>query len=353
MNKNRQSKLLGKRLFNGLPLPTFIGGRRLLNANGDIDAASSGYDYLIRTLSYIRSKIIEQKFYEIPFGDFMPVDVGEGAWMEEIVQNLTFNTGGSFYQGDVDIQAETGRIAMVGAGLDKIQMDVKTWAKGTGWTIMEISKAAAANNWDVVESKLRSLKKNWDLGVQETAFLGHPDGTLTGLLNSDEVTINTTLIPVSISSMSEAQFTTFVAGLLPAYFTNSNDTALPDTFVIPNSDYLGLGVPYSTTFPNISKLLYMLNFLTTMTGNANFKIYGLSYAQSSINSSRSITKNRYTLYKNDADTMKMAIPVDFTMLEADTSNKINWQQAAYGQYSGLLVNRKREVLYFDETATTQ
>jgi hypothetical protein len=51
--------------------------------------------------------------------------------------------------------------------------------------------------------------------------------------------------------------------------------------------------------------------------------------------------------------MKMAIPVDFTMLEADTSNKINWQQAAYGQYSGLLVNRKREVLYFDETATTQ
>ena len=350
MNK-KESKLLGMSLFNNLPLPSHIGGHRLLNANGDIDPAASGYQYLIETLSYIRSTIIQQKFYEIAFADYIPVDVGEGAWMEEIVQNLTFNTGGSFYQGDVDIQTETGRIAMVGAGLDKIQMDVKTWAKGTGWTIMEIAKAAAANNWDVVESKLRSLKKNWDLGVQETAFLGHPDGTLTGLLNSAEVTINTSLITVSLSSMSEAQFTAFVAGLLPAYFTNSNDTTIPDTFVIPNSDYLGLGVPYSDTFPNISKLQYMLDFLSRMTGNPNFTILGLSYAQSSINSSRGISKNRYTLYKNDPDTMKMAVPVDFTMLEADTSNKINWQQAAYGQYSGVLVNRKREVLYLDETAT--
>jgi hypothetical protein len=350
VNRNREAKLLGKRLFNNLPLPCLIGGRRLLNANGDIDASSSGYEYLISTLSYIRSKIVEQKFYEIPFADFIPIDVGEGAWMEEIVQNLTFNSGGSFYQGDVDIQAETGRLAMVGAGLDKISMDVKTWAKGTGWTIMEISKAAAANNWDVVESKLRSLKKNWDLGLQETAFLGHPDGTLTGLLNSTEVTINTSLITVAISAMSEAQFTTFVAGLLPAYFTNSNDTSLPDTMIIPNSDYLGLGVPYSDTYPNISKLQYMLDFLQRMTGNANFKILGLSYAQATINVSRSISKNRYVLYRNNEDTMKMAVPVDFTMLEADTSNKINWQQAAYGQYSGVLVNRKREVLYLDQTA---
>jgi len=150
--------------------------------------------------------------------------------------------------------------------------------------------------------------------------------------------------------MSSTEFTAFVAGLLPAYFANSNDTALPDTFVIPNSDYLGLGVPYSESFPNISKLQYMLDFLQKMTGNANFQILGLSYAQSNRNTDRGVGKNRYTLYKNDAETMKMAIPVDFTMLEADTTNKINWQQPAYGQYSGVLVSRKREVLYLDETA---
>lgn len=332
-------------------LPEFIGNRRLRNANGDIDPSSAGFQYLIDTLTYIRAGVIEQKFYEIPIADYLPLDVGEGAWMDTIVQNLTFNTGGSFYQGDVDVQTETGRIAQVGAGLDNISMPVKTWAKGTGWTIMEIAKAAAASKWDVVESKLRSLKKNWDLGIQETAFLGHPDGEISGLLNSSDVNINTSLITTPLSSMTATQFSALIKGLLAAYWANSQRTAMPDTMIIPSDDYMGLADPFSSTYPNISKFQYLQDSLKKMTNNPNFQILPLAYSDSEINASRSITKNRYCLYRNDPDTLKMSIPVDFTMLEADTSNKINWQQASYGQYSGVLINRKREVLYLDETAT--
>lgn len=352
MNKIAIKK--GMRLFNAnrLPIPDFIGGRRLTNANGDIDTSSSGFQYVITTLSYIRAKVIEQVFYEISINDYMPVDVGEGSWMEEIVQNLVFNTGGSFYDGDADIQADTSRIASVGAALAPIRMPTKTWMKGTNWTILEIMKAAASNKWDVVESKLASLKKNWDLGIQETAFLGHPDGTITGLLNDSEVNINTTLIAEPLSGMSETEFTAFVAGLLPAYFANSNSTLLPDTFVMPTDDYLGMGVPYSSTYPNISKLEYLENSLKRMTANPGFRILPLAYAQDDYNASRGITKNRYVLYRRSADDLSLAIPVDFTMLEADTQNQMNWQQGAYGQYSGVLVNRKRSVLYLDETEAT-
>jgi hypothetical protein len=349
-----QISILGMELFNarsGLPIPEFIGGRRLTNANGDIDPTSTGFKFIIDTLSYIRASVIEQKFYEVDIANYLPMDVGEAAWMEEIVQNLTFNTGGSFYEGDVDIQSDTSRLAQVGAALAPIRMPVKTWAKATGWSIMEISKAAAANRWDVVESKLKSLKKNWDLGIQRTAFLGHPDGTITGLLNASEVNINTTLITVPISEMSETQFAALVAGLLPAYFTNSNSTQLPDTFIIPTDSYLGMATPFSTTFPAISKLEYLLNSLKKMTANENFQILPLAYAQSANNVDAGLTKDRHVLYRNDADDMAMSIPVDFTMLEADTSNKVNWQQAAYGQYSGVLVNRKRGVYYLDETST--
>ncbi|MCG8649500.1 MAG: CDP-diacylglycerol--glycerol-3-phosphate 3-phosphatidyltransferase, partial [Pirellulales bacterium] len=142
----------------------------------------SGYDYAVQTLSYIRSQIIEQKFYEIAIADYVPVEVGEGSWSEEIVQNLTFNNTGSFFDGDVTNQDQTARLAQVNAGLDPIRMRTQIWAKAAGWSIMEIERAAQAANWDVVESKLRSLKKSWDLGVQEVAFLGHPDGEITGLL---------------------------------------------------------------------------------------------------------------------------------------------------------------------------
>jgi len=356
----KKSKVLGKTLKNAngmrnpLGLPATVGNGRytLLNANGDIDTSSSGFQYIIDTLTHIRSQIVEQKFYEIAPADFVPVDVGEGSWMEDIVQNLTFHTGGSFYEGDVDIQTETSRLAQVGAGLDKLSMPVKTWAKQCGWTIMEISKAAAANNWDVVSGKMKSLKKNWDLGIQETCFLGHPVTTaLKGLLNDDEVNINTTLITKPLSEMTETEFTAFVAGILPAYFANSNDTALPDTFVMPNSDYLGMSAPYSPSFPNISKLEYLLNAMRKTTQNEGFQVLGLSYSDSARNASRGISKNRYALYKYDPETLKMSIPVDLTLLEADTTNKINWIQAGYGQYSGTLINRKREVLYLDETAT--
>lgn len=344
--------ILGKQLKNNSKFLPTIAGRTLYNANGDIDPSSSGYKYIIDTMSYIRSRVIDQKFYEISIADFLPMDVGEAAWSEEIVQNLTFTVGGDFFQGDTDTGEGNGRLANVDAALAKVRMPVKTWAKSTQWTIIEIAKAAAANNWDVVETKLKSLKKNWDLGIQEVAFLGHQTDTLvTGLLNDGEVNINTTLITEPLSTMTETEFTAFVAGLLPAYYTNSNSTTLPDTFIMPTDDYLGMIVPYSSTFPNISKIQYLEDAMRRATGNPNFQVKGLTYAQDEINSPRGINKNRYVLYKNESETLSMSIPVDFTILDADTSNKFNWQQVGYGQYSGALINRKRELLYLDETPT--
>jgi len=339
--------------MNGLlPGHMTIGGQILTNANGDIVISGMGYQYLIDTLSEIRSDVVEQKFYKIAPADFMPVDVGFGAWNDEIVQNLTFQTGGGFFDGDVDTQSDTGRMAQVDTALAPIRMPIITWAKQVAWTIATIAKAAAASNWDVVSGKMESLKTNWDLGIQEVAFLGHPANALvTGLLNDGEVNINTTLIPVPISTMTETQFAAFVAGALAAYFTNSNDTEdKPDMFVVPANDYLGLTAPASATFFNVSKIEYLLNSFRKATDNPNFQIKGLAYAQDNRNADRGIDKNRYVLYKSDPKTMKMTIPVDFTMLESATANNFNWTQPAHGQYSGLLINRKREVLYFDETA---
>lgn len=338
--------------MNGMLQPHMtIGGRVLTNANGDINTSGVGYQYLIDTLSEIRSEVVEQKFYKVAPADFFPVDVGFGAWMDEIVQNLTFQTGGDFFDGDIDTNADTGRMSQVDTGLSPVRMPIITWAKQVVWTIADIAKAAAASNWDVVSGKMVSLKTDWDLGVQEVAFLGHPANPLvTGLINDAEVNINTTLIPVAISAMTETQFTALVAGILGAYFANSNDTEdSPDMFVIPASDYLGLIAPVSSTFPNISKIEFLLNAFRKATDNPNFQIKGLAYAQANRNVDRGINKNRYTLYKSDPQTMKMTIPVDFTMLESGTANNFNWTQPAHGQYSGLLINRKREVLYLDET----
>lgn len=353
-------RLVGARLYNAkggdlmpgmgrsLKLPDYLGPHRFLNSNGDIDFSSTGFKYLIDNLSFIRANVIKQKFYKIAPADFMTVDVGEAPWSSEVIQNLVFQNGGDFYDGDQN-QAQGGaRPASVDVSLAPVRMPTQIWAKMTAWTIMEIAQAAAASKWDIVSDKLEALKTNWDLGIQRTAFLGHKQvSKITGLLNNANVTISTSLLPTPISKMSSAQFATFVASVLGAYFANSNSTeAQPNRLVIPMSDYLGLATPIASGFPIVSQLTYLEDAFKRMCG-PDFKIMGLAYSQAAQNLDAGIGKQRAVLYRDDPEVLKMSIPVDITLLEAASYNKINWEQNAYGQYAGVLVTRPREVLYMD------
>lgn len=321
-------------------------GMTLLNASGDIDISSTGYRYAIDTMTWIRSNVIKQIFFELSIADYIDVDVGEAAWKSQIVQNLEYYEGGGFADGFIN--QGNSRRAQANAALAQKSMPTKTWAKKVTWTIAEIEEAANVGNWDVVEAKLKSLKKNWDLGIQEGAFNGF-SGELPGLLNQTEVNINTTLITESISGMDATEFQTFVAALLAAYYANSNQTRLPDTFVMPTDDYLGMAAAASPTYPNISKLEYLGNALKKITSNDAFAIKPLTYAQAALNPE---AKDRYILYRKDPEVMKLSIPVDITMNQAYTLNGFDFEQLAYGQISGVLVTRPREVLYIDKTTGT-
>lgn len=324
--------------------------RIFMNSNGAIDPSSAGMQYITDSLSFIRSKVIEQKFYEIPIADFMPVDVGEAAWGSEVIQNLTFQSGGDFYAGDVNANPSAGRTPEVNAYLQPIRMPTQLWGKGTSWTLLEIKQAAMMNNWDAIKSKVDSLKKDWVLGIQKQAFLGHPTiPTQTGLLTNPNVTINTALIPEPLCKMTVTELRSFIKSILGAYWNNSNNTAMPDTFLMPTYDYLGLADFVGDTTvvnPLITKIEVLIKMFREMTDNPNFKIRHTAYNQATRNS-KFINKDRYVLYRNDPETLKMSIPIDFTLLEAGTGDYWNWQQKAYGQYAGVLITRHPEVLYLD------
>lgn len=344
------SKIVMRQLTNGLTTIT-INGLPLTNANGAIDPASAGYNYLTEVLSEIRSQVIKQKFYRVAPADFFTVNVGEGAWKSELIQNRSYDIAGDFETGDIDTMPGGGRLANVDTFLDDVRMPTVVWAKSIRWNIAELAQAGAGN-WDILSDKMETLKRNWDLGIQKVAFLGKRNNTsVTGFLNNSQVTINTTLITKQISSMSESEFTSFLSGLLLAFWNNAGATAMPNKFIIPADDYLGLGVPYSSTYPNVSKLQYMLDMLKRMTANDQFEIKPLAYCQDDYNAVAGINKNRYVLYNDDPEVMKMNIPVDFNMLDAQTANNVFWEQPSIGQYSGLLITREPEVIYFDETTS--
>ncbi len=343
MKKNVIS-ILGKQLLNDAA--GWISGLTLRNSNGDIDSAGLGYDYAIRTTTWLRTKSIQQKFYEIAPADFVSIEVGTGAFLEQITTNLEYNAAGDFESGIVNIAAGKSDIPQVDVGIAPKTYPIMTWNKGYIYSIPELEKALASNNWDVVKAKTDALKKNWDLGIQRTAFLGSRSGLadMEGLLTLSETTIDTTTLDDKISNLSVDEFAAFVAILMGLYFDNSNSTGLPDTFIMPMDDFLGMAGPVSPAFPMNSRIEFLTNAFRQATGNQSFKILGTAYAQAARHPS---AVNRYMLYKNDPEVVKMDIPVNFTLTSPNTADNYQWKGVSYGQFTGVQNFRPRETYYMD------
>lgn len=334
-------------------------GLSLRNAVGDVSDQSLGFQIATDTLTFIKKQVVEQKFYEVEGGltKYVPLEVGDGAFAQNILTNMEFSSGGDFEAGIINTGTANDRLAQADAATASKTVKVANWAKGIGYSIFEIEQALMANNWDAIAAKERARKKNWDLGLQAQTFLGSKSNPtdFPGLLTSSVINVNTTLITQPISTMNASQLNTFVATLISAYFTNTNKTARPDRFLIPYSDFLGL----QTMTPNvigagegnypISRLEFLLRAFKLASQNPNFEIIPLAYCDADSNSSYGIDKQIYLLYRFDRDSVRMDIPVDYTVTQANTMNNFQFQSAAYGQFTGVHWYRNLEALQFEYT----
>lgn len=310
-----------------------------------------GFDIDITTMTGISKKISAQKFYEIPFADYLPVKVGENPYSSKILIYREFATGGDFEQGIINQASAKSSLAQMSAGVDSVQVPTRAWAKEIAWTHFELAEASRAGNWDVVSAKEKSRKKNWDLGLQRLAFLGlNGDSTMLGLFNQSGITTNdATRITQPISQMAPGDLKIFLAGILDDYRVNCSRTAWPTTFVIPESDYLGLAAPASAEFPMNVTLDLLQKMFQIMTMNPNFKVLPCKYADKGSTDAVSSTKQYYALYNADEESLVMNIPVNYQNTLANTVDGFRFQNVGFGQIGGVLAVRPSELLYFSFT----
>ena len=340
----------------GDPTLQMPAGLTLYNASGDVSDASQGYDYAIRTTTYLGAKVVQQLFYEVRggIGEFVPVIEGEGGFFEDTRVNREFYQMENFEDARISTMAGNAKIASVGSSTAPLTITFTTFAAQANWNIMELEKAMKTLNWDVQASRYRSLKKFFDLGRQKLAFFGlKDDATNTpGFLTMPGVNSNTAIITSTLSGLSDTDFQTFVGAVFAAYRTNCNQTVWPNRFVIPESDYIGLGSAASKTFPNITKLEYLERVFKMICGD-DFKILPLAYANKERNggyvagSIGGNGKNRYTLYRKEPDILRMYLPVPFTLVPAVPIGAVNMETAAYEQMSGCNAINPAAILYFD------
>lgn len=310
--------------------------------------ADFGYKEDITTLTEIRADVIQQKFYEVNPSDYIPVEVGKGAMMDELLTYTSFSTGDDFESGIIDT-ARSSKLAEVDVALDAVKQKIVQWGKQGGYSIFELEQAKRSGNWNKIEAVEVSRKKNWDLGVQKIAFLGSDsDAQVPGLLTQSGVTSDLVTITKSLSSMTDNEFATFLSDVIQKYYANTNSTALPDTFIIPTSDFLGLSRPYSESFQTTpSRLEVLRRTFTEATMNPNFRVLPLAYADATNNLIGGSGRNRYVLLNSKKDTLCMNIPLNYTSTVYGTYNNFNFQSVAYGQYTGVQVYRPLEVYYMD------
>lgn len=307
-----------------------------------------GYDVDLTTMTGISKLISKQSFYKISPAQYMPVSVGENPYSEEILTYKTYSSGGKFSEGIINTGANNAAISQSNTAVEAVRVPVLSWADKVTYTILDLEKASRSGNWSLIESLETARKTKWDLGIQDIAFWGYDqNANVKGLLTQSDVTANTTLITKLLSSMTAAELNAIAAGLISAYRANANYTAMPTHFVIPESDYVGLGSATDASFPIKTKLAFLQEALALVTMNPNFKIIPSAYAVKAINVNVSgLNKNVYTLLNYDPTALRFDIPLDYNALMANTFNGFYYESVAMGQFGGVKAYKPKEMLYF-------
>jgi hypothetical protein len=309
--------------------------------------ANTCLDQVITTTTDIIAGVIDTLYYELngqKLSDFCPIEVGKGAYATKLLQyaiNYKANAGkqglvNPFSNGiakDANSTIEIGTLTM--------NNNFWRWTYEVSNELVNIGKVND-QTFSFIEENEKARKKVWDLMLQDAWFLGLGDGKSYGLLNQPNVTVNTTLISAKLSSMTDAQFDTFLASAPNAFGANSAYTLNFNRMLIPTSDFYSLTKPYGQY--GLNRLQVLEDAFKRVVGG-DFKIVHAKYGE---NANAAGNGARYMFYNADADNICSYLPVPYTPMPLFPQGALDLISQAHGQFITPFVKRTGAVLYADQ-----
>lgn len=324
---------------------------RVNNAVAFASGNPIGLEQNLTTLTQLLANVQRQKFYTLngqALTDFIPIEMGTGAYAKQFTQFAVAQVGDSFETGIVQAGNGINKDANVDIAIDTISIRNNFWRMKYQAT-NEIVRMAQVNQetFSYIEELERARLKTYQLGLQKIAFKGTDDGLNEGLLNLSGVTVNTTLLPANFATMSTAQLNNFVTTAMSTYFALTNSTVFPNTMVIPTSDLAGLATYISSTYPvGETRKEFLERAFKAAGAPQDFKILHTVYNQTAGTNGGA----RYVLYNRDADTLSMYIPRPYTPYPLYPVGALDMISDAEAQFTGVWAKRPQEILYMDITA---
>jgi hypothetical protein len=200
--------------------------------------------------------------------------------------------------------------------------------------------------FSIVEEKEKARKKTWDLMLQKTFFNGLSDGSQQGILTQADVTVNSTIYTTPLQSMTDDQFTTFIASLAPAYQANADYTMNFNRMILPAKEYFSLTVPFGQY--GLNRLQVLEDAMKRVNGE-DFRILPVAYANTGATSSNTVqadsTNPLIVLYNDDADNLEAYLPVPYTPMPLFPQGSLDLVSQAHGQFIPPYLKRTNSMLY--------
>lgn len=322
---------------------------RINNAAAFANPKNYGLEQTLTTLTQIVAGVQRQKFYTVQgsLTDYVPIEMGTGAYGKQIAQFAVAQVGDDFETGIVQPGNGINKDANVDIAIDLISVRNNFWRMKYEATkeILEMARVNA-QTFSYIEEQERARLKTFQLGIQKVEFLGTSDGLNFGLLNQPNITINTSLLPASIQTMTITQLTNFAKTAISTYFANTNSTVFPNTWLMPTASYMALGVPINPEFPIGTIREFLEKAFVAAGAPADFKILHTVYN----NTAGTGGRGRHVLYNRNVDTLVMHMPKPYTPYPLYPNGSLDMISDAEAQFTGVWVKRPNELLYMDEAA---
>lgn len=323
---------------------------RVNNAVAFANPANYGMEKTLSTLTQIVVDVQRQKFYTVDgaLTDYVPMEMGTGAYGQALFQYTVAQVGDQFETGIVQPGNGINKDANVDIVVDGISIKNNFWRMKYQATkeLVEMARANAVN-FSYIEEQERARLKTYQLGIQKVTFLGTNDGLNKGLLNLDNVTVNTSLMPANFGTMTTEQLNNFASTAVATFWANSNNTVFPNTLLMPTQALGGLATFISSTYPvGETRKEFLERAFKAAGAPQDFKILHTEY-----NNTASTTGGaRYVLYNRDADVLKMYLPKPYTPYPLYPTGSLDMISDAEAQFTGVWAKRPKEILYMDVTA---
>lgn len=317
----------------------------------------------ISTLAKISKEKIEQKLFLTDMSKFVPIKAGENPYYDQTVFYKTFKFDNNPEDGIISVNNK-GQFKELEIGSQKFTVDRYFWAKQASWNTLQQSQSSLVN-LSLVSEKTDWLMKNYSQFVQNVGFYGFSFNAGTGLLTGDNipssqglaVTVNTTEITKPITTMTSTEVNAFVQSVIAVYQANNAVFEMPDTFLMPQSDFTGGAAFINPAFPlaDSTFIKVLTAAFRNVTGNDNFQVIATPYCQKSFAAnpifglSVPLTYDRYALYKKEASSVELDMPIPLTMLTTGTVNYFSYAQLAFAQMGQVQNKRTQDMIYFDNT----